>query len=89
MPEKPCGAARRVAQLLGELPIAFRGDGGEQMVLVAEMAVGRGGGNADPPRRFAQADRAGAVGVQQVARGGDQRRAEIAVVIGRAQWRCS
>ena len=70
------GALLGDAQPLGELAIALGGDGGEQMILVGEMPVGGGRRDADPPRRLAQADGARAVGVEQFARGGDQRRTQ-------------
>ena len=52
--------------------------------LSLEMAIGRGRRNADPARRFAQADRVGAALVEQRPRGGDQGGAQRAVVIGGA-----
>ena len=58
--------------------------GRQQMVLIDEMSIRRGGGHADAARRLSQTHRSGTVGVQQLARRRNQRRAKVTVMIGGA-----
>jgi hypothetical protein len=52
------------------------------MLLVLKMPIGGGRGDADTARRLAEADGAGAVVGEHVARGGDQGGAQGAVMVG-------
>ena len=76
--------APSLSQRRGEFAEALGGDGGEQIVLVAKMPIGRRRRDADAARRLAQAHRVGAALVEQRTRRGDQGRAEMAVMVGRS-----
>ncbi len=68
---------------LGQPRIAGRGDGGEQSVGVAEVMRGRRVRDAGAARAFAQRKSVESALGQDGLGGGDERRGEVAVMIGR------
>jgi len=76
--------ARRHREALRQLECALLRKAERQRVAAGEVVIGGGRGDADPPRYLAQAKMRRPAFLQHLARGFQQRIAQIAMVIGLA-----